>query len=94
VSFDLMGSGRWRFQRQMEQSFKMNEEIFGEDSEEMLQMRDLFANTHPYLLTGTYVPKLFRTACSAHMIARVHPLPTLLCLADVVLIESIDDTIV
>ena len=36
----------------MEQSFKINEEVFGEDSEEMLQMRDLFANTHPYLLTG------------------------------------------
>lgn len=91
MSFDLMGSGRWRFQRQMEQSFKMNEEIFGEDSEEMLQMRDLFANTHPYLLTGTYVPKLFRTACSAHMIARVHPLLYLHCSAwpmDVVLIES------
>eukprot|EP01043_Picozoa_sp_COSAG02_P048246 COSAG02_NODE_4722_length_5052_cov_9.256612_3_plen_101_part_00 len=54
VSFDLMSSGRWRFQRQMEQSFKINEEVFGEDSEEMLQMRDLFANTHPYLLTGEY----------------------------------------
>jgi hypothetical protein len=54
VSFDLMSSGRWRFQRQMEQSFKMNEELFGEDSEEMLQMRDLFANTHPYLLTGKH----------------------------------------
>lgn len=38
----------------MEQSFKVNEEVFGEDSEEMLQMRDLFANTHPYLLTGAH----------------------------------------
>ena len=55
VSFGLMSGGRWRFQRQMEQSFKVNEEIFGEDSEEMLQMRDLFANTHPYLLTATLV---------------------------------------
>ena len=26
-----------------------------EDSEEMLQMRDLFANTHPYLLGATIV---------------------------------------
>ena len=34
---------------------QINEELFGEDSEEMLQMRDLFANTHPYLLTATMV---------------------------------------
>jgi hypothetical protein len=55
VSFDLMSSGRWRFQHQMEASFKMNAELFGDDSQEMLQMRDLFANTHPYLLTATIV---------------------------------------
>ena len=68
LSFDLMSSGRWRFQRQMEQSFKINEEVFGEDSEEMLQMRDLFANTHPYLLTGTHVQSktLSESSCSQH----------------------------
>jgi len=50
-----MSSPRWRFQMHMERSFKMNAEVLGEDSEEMLQMRDLFANTNPYLLIATMV---------------------------------------
>merc|ERR1719436_31930 len=55
VHFNLMGAARWRFQRHMEASLEQNAKIFGEDSEEMLQVRDLFANTHPYLLTATLV---------------------------------------
>jgi len=55
VHFSLMGVARWRFQRHMEFSFEQNAKIFGEDSEEMLQMRDLFANTNPYLLVVTLV---------------------------------------
>mmetsp|Transcript_18367 Transcript_18367/g.53373 ORF Transcript_18367/g.53373 Transcript_18367/m.53373 type:complete len:556 (+) Transcript_18367:31-1698(+) len=55
VHFGLMSAARWRFQRHMEFSFEQNAKVFGEDSEEMLQMRDLFANTNPYLLTVTLV---------------------------------------
>ena len=55
VSFDMMSGGRWRFQRTMEQSLQMNAQLFGEDSEETLQMRDLFANTNIYLLGATMV---------------------------------------
>jgi hypothetical protein len=64
VSFDLMSAGRWRFQRHMEQSFKMNAELFGEDSEEMLQMRDLFANTHPCAWHSR--------SCGTHTASRAH----------------------
>jgi len=39
----------------MEHSFQINAKLFGDDSEEMLQMRDLFANTNPTLLTVTLV---------------------------------------
>jgi hypothetical protein len=39
----------------MEYSFQQNAKLFGEDSEEMLQVRDLFANTNSYLLTLTLV---------------------------------------
>lgn len=55
ISFGLMSAPRWRFQRQMEFSFKQNAALFGEDSEEMLQMRDLFANTNSYLLLTTLI---------------------------------------
>jgi len=55
VMFDLMSSARWRFQQNMEQGVKQNEELFGEDSQEMLQMRDLIANTNPYLLAATFI---------------------------------------
>jgi len=55
VHMGLMSAARWRFQRHMEHSFEANAKVFGEDSEEMLQMRDLFANTNPYLLTVTLV---------------------------------------
>jgi len=58
VTFSLMGVARWRFQRHMEHSLEQNAKMFGEDSEEMLQMRDLFANTHPWLLTATLVVSL------------------------------------
>merc|ERR1712032_407547 len=55
VHFNLMSSARWRFQQHMEFSLEQNAKIFGEDSEQMLQMRDLFANTNPYLLAGTLI---------------------------------------
>lgn len=55
VSFQLMSSARWRFQMHMEQALEQNAAIFGEDSEEMLQMRDLMANTDPVLLIVTMV---------------------------------------
>jgi hypothetical protein len=55
VHFDLMSAPRWRFQRHMEMSFEQNAKLFGEGSEEMLQMRDLVANTNPKLLTATFV---------------------------------------
>mmetsp|Transcript_99271 Transcript_99271/g.262085 ORF Transcript_99271/g.262085 Transcript_99271/m.262085 type:complete len:581 (+) Transcript_99271:85-1827(+) len=55
VQFELMGVARWRFQQHMERSLEQNAKIWGEDSEEMLQMRDLFANTNPYLLVVTLV---------------------------------------
>eukprot|EP00425_Heterocapsa_triquetra_P033231 CAMPEP_0195122258 /NCGR_PEP_ID=MMETSP0448-20130528/126044_1 /TAXON_ID=66468 /ORGANISM="Heterocapsa triquestra, Strain CCMP 448" /LENGTH=548 /DNA_ID=CAMNT_0040159743 /DNA_START=1 /DNA_END=1645 /DNA_ORIENTATION=- len=55
VHFGLMSAARWRFQNHMERSLEMNAQVFGEDSEEMLQMRDLFANTSPWLLTATLV---------------------------------------
>jgi len=55
VSFQLMSSARWRFQMHMEQALAQNAAIFGEDSEEMLQMRDLMANTDPLLLIVTMI---------------------------------------
>lgn len=55
VHFGLMSSARWRFQQHMERSFTQNAKLFGEGSEEMLQMRDLVANTNPKLLTATFV---------------------------------------
>eukprot|EP00933_Yihiella_yeosuensis_P034200 TRINITY_DN27714_c0_g1_i2.p1 TRINITY_DN27714_c0_g1~~TRINITY_DN27714_c0_g1_i2.p1 ORF type:complete len:463 (-),score=63.76 TRINITY_DN27714_c0_g1_i2:204-1592(-) len=55
MHFGLMTAARWRFQRMMDRSFEQNAKIFGEDSEEMSAMRDLFANTHPYLLMATMV---------------------------------------
>eukprot|EP00929_Paragymnodinium_shiwhaense_P013361 TRINITY_DN121222_c0_g1_i1.p1 TRINITY_DN121222_c0_g1~~TRINITY_DN121222_c0_g1_i1.p1 ORF type:complete len:595 (+),score=135.74 TRINITY_DN121222_c0_g1_i1:63-1847(+) len=55
VHFSLMSAARWRFQRIMERNFEQNAKLWGEDSEEMSAMRDLFANTHPYLLIGTMV---------------------------------------
>lgn len=55
VTFGLMSAPRWRFQTHMEHSFTMNAKVFGEDSEEMLQIRDLFANTSPTLLVTTMV---------------------------------------
>jgi len=58
VHFGLMSAARWRFQQHMERSFSQNAKIFGEDSEEMLQMRDLVANTNPTLLTATFVVSL------------------------------------
>mmetsp|Transcript_74408 Transcript_74408/g.162756 ORF Transcript_74408/g.162756 Transcript_74408/m.162756 type:complete len:628 (-) Transcript_74408:13-1896(-) len=55
VSFDLMGAPRWRFQEHMEMSLKQQEAFWGKDSEEMLQIRDLYANTPPLLLAITMV---------------------------------------
>lgn len=55
MHFGLMSAARHRFQNMMEHSFKQNAKMFGEDSEELLAMRDLFANTHPYLLIATMV---------------------------------------
>eukprot|EP00658_Telonema_sp_P-2_P013171 TRINITY_DN14993_c0_g4_i1.p1 TRINITY_DN14993_c0_g4~~TRINITY_DN14993_c0_g4_i1.p1 ORF type:complete len:529 (+),score=107.06 TRINITY_DN14993_c0_g4_i1:57-1643(+) len=55
VSFNLMPAARWRFQLHMEQALAQNAKIFGEDSEEMVQMRDLMANTDPVLLIATMV---------------------------------------
>jgi hypothetical protein len=55
VHIGLMSAARWRFQNHMEHSLEQNAKMFGEDSEEMLQMRDLFANTNPYLLIVTLV---------------------------------------
>lgn len=55
VHFSLMGVARWNFQRHMENGLAQNAKMFGEDSEEMLQLRDLFANTSPYLLIATLV---------------------------------------
>lgn len=55
VTFGLMSSPRWRFQTHMEHSFTQNAKLFGDDSEEMLQIRDLFANTSPMLLVTTMV---------------------------------------
>jgi len=52
IHFSLMSAARWRFQRMMEHSFQHNA-LLGEDSEELASMRDLFANTHPYLLIAT-----------------------------------------
>jgi len=53
--FNLMSAPRRRFQLHMERAFESNAKIFGEDGEEMLQMRDLFANTSPKLLIATFV---------------------------------------
>jgi len=55
VHFNLMSAPRWRFQLHMENAMTSNAKIFGEDSEEQLQMRDLFANTNPYLLVVTLI---------------------------------------
>lgn len=55
VHFNLMSAPRWRFQHHMEAAMAGNAKIFGEDSEEQLQMRDLFANTNPYLLVVTLI---------------------------------------
>jgi len=55
LHFDLMSAARWRFQNNMERTLEQNAKMFGEDSEEVLQMRDLFASTHPYLLMLTFV---------------------------------------
>lgn len=57
----LMSAARWRFQTMMDHSFTQNAKIFGENSEEMLAMRDLFANTHPYLLIATLVVSILHT---------------------------------
>eukprot|EP00401_Gymnodinium_catenatum_P006400 CAMPEP_0117520048 /NCGR_PEP_ID=MMETSP0784-20121206/32970_1 /TAXON_ID=39447 /ORGANISM="" /LENGTH=541 /DNA_ID=CAMNT_0005316035 /DNA_START=9 /DNA_END=1634 /DNA_ORIENTATION=- len=55
IHFGLMSAARWRFQRHMESSFEQNAKLFGENSEEMLQIRDLFANTNSYLLLTTLI---------------------------------------
>jgi len=55
VQLGLMSAPRWRFQQHMEASFAQQAKMFGEDSEEMLQTRDLFANTDPMLLVATLI---------------------------------------
>jgi len=55
LHFDLMSSARWRFQNHVTRTLERNAQMFGEDSEELLQMRDLFASTHPYLLMLTFI---------------------------------------
>jgi len=55
LHFDLMSSARWHFQKEMSQRITNAAKSFGEDSEEILQMRDLFANTSAWLLILTFV---------------------------------------
>jgi len=56
IHFGLMSAARWRFQNQMDHSIKsMATQWTGEDAEEIMQMRDLFANTNSYLLIVTFV---------------------------------------
>jgi len=55
LTFDLMSMARYRFQRHMTYNLEENAKMLGEDSEEILQMRDLFASTHPYLLILTFM---------------------------------------
>eukprot|EP00927_Polykrikos_kofoidii_P061596 TRINITY_DN56428_c0_g1_i1.p1 TRINITY_DN56428_c0_g1~~TRINITY_DN56428_c0_g1_i1.p1 ORF type:complete len:627 (+),score=131.67 TRINITY_DN56428_c0_g1_i1:61-1881(+) len=61
MHFSLMSDARWRFQAMMEQSFAQNAKVFGEDSEDLMSMRDLFANTHPYLLLATMLVSVLHT---------------------------------
>lgn len=55
ATFGLMSAARWRFQVHMQHSFSVQAKLFGEDSEEFLQMHDLFANTNSLLLIATLV---------------------------------------
>lgn len=51
-----MSAARQRFQQVLSKSFAQNEQMLDEES--MMQMRDLFANTHPYLLLSTMAVSL------------------------------------
>lgn len=56
IHFGLMSAPRWRFQNMMDHSIKnMATQFAGEDAEEIMQIRDLFANTNSYLLIVTMV---------------------------------------
>lgn len=55
IEFNLMGIARHRFQSQMQRNLEETAKSFGEDSEEVAQVRDMFANTNPYLLLVTMV---------------------------------------
>lgn len=55
VHFGLMSAPRWRFQFMMEHQIEAMAKSFGEDSEDVVAMRDLFANTNSYLLLATMI---------------------------------------
>jgi len=55
VHFGLMSAPRWRFQYMMERQIEAMASSFGEDSEDVVAMRDLFANTNSYLLLATMI---------------------------------------
>lgn len=76
--FDLMSSARWRFQHTMEERLQATAASFGENSEEALQMRDLFANTSPTLLVVTLVQilKSYLASCTCWItihLSKFHP---------------------
>ena len=50
-----MSGGRNRFQNHMMRSLNLNAQLLGEDAEEILQFRDLIANTNTKLLIATFV---------------------------------------
>jgi hypothetical protein len=55
VTIRLMSAPRFRFHRHMSRSLEIKNPLFVEESEEISQMRDLFANTCPLLLITTLV---------------------------------------
>ncbi|CAD7951712.1 unnamed protein product [Amoebophrya sp. A120] len=61
LHFSLMSAPRWRFQKTMEERLQATSASFGENSEEALQLRDLFANTSPTLLIVTLVVSILHT---------------------------------
>ena len=62
IHFGLMSAARWRFQMLMDHQINhMAKQWTGEDAEEIMQMRDLFANTNAYLLSFTFVVSVLHT---------------------------------
>lgn len=56
VSIGTISAARHRFQQVLSASFAQNEQLLGDEG--MMQMRDLFANTHPFLLLSTVIVSL------------------------------------